>query len=201
MKNKVLKIVLGIIVIALVVALIVFGITKLLEKKPENSIKSFVEALKNGDFVTAQYYASDETMSALEISEDNENEDLEMMKLYFKCLDVKVVDVTKAKNQAVVKVEITNKDLKTILQNYIQKALEIAMSKLNSNQTEESMETELLEYFKSQFDSEDIENVTTTVDVILNKVDGEWKVVIDENLRDALLPGLTDVSNMYSTAA
>ena len=75
------------------------------------------------------------------------------------------------------------------------------MSKLNSNQTEESMETELLEYFKSQFDSEDIENVTTTVDVILNKVDGEWKVVIDENLRDALLPGLTDVSNMYSTAA
>lgn len=198
MKNKVLKIVLIAIAIVLVIALVVYGVVKLLEKKPENSIQSFVEALKNGDFELAKTYTSDETMDALEISEDD---DLEMMKLYFKCIDLKILEVTKAKDQAVVKVEITNKDLKTILQNYIQKALELAMSQINSNETQESMETELLEYFKSQFDSDEIQNITTTVDVVLNKVDGEWKVVIDETLRDALLPGLSEINNIYSMAA
>ena len=63
------------------------------------------------------------------------------------------------------------------------------------------MENQLKEYFKSQFESEEITNVTNTVDIVLNKVDGQWKVVVDENLRDALLPGLSEVSNMYSFAA
>lgn len=201
MKNKIVKIVLLIVAIVLVVALVVFGIVKLTEKRPEDAVKSFVETLKNGDFTTAKTYAADGTADVLELPDETESEDSEMMKLYFKCLDANVVEVTKSSEQAVVKVEITNKDLKTIFQNYIQKALELAMSQLNTETTEESMETELLEYFKTQFDSEEIQTVTTSVDVVLNKVDGEWKIVVDETLRDALLPGLSDLSNLYTTAA
>ena len=41
--------------------------------------------------------------------------------------------------------------------------------------------------------------LTTSVDIVLTKVDKEWKIVIDEALRDALLPGLSELSNLYST--
>ena len=41
----------------------------------------------------------------------------------------------------------------------------------------------------------------TSPNKLLRQIDGQWKVVVDENLRDALLPGLSEVSNMYSFAA
>lgn len=199
MKNKILRVALLVLAIVIIVVLAVLGVTRLIDKKPEASVKSFVEALKAGDFETAKKYTSDETWTALEIADNSE--DLEMMKLYFKSLNIKVVQVTKSRNQAIVKAEITNKDLKTILGNYIQEALKLALQNISSKEDQETMENQLKEYFKSQFESEEITNVTNTVDIVLNKVDGQWKVVVDENLRDALLPGLSEVSNMYSFAA
>ena len=124
-----------------------------------------------------------------------------MIKYYFKYLDLNVVDITKSKSEAIVRVELNNKNLKTILQKYIQKALELAMSSLGSSEKKDGMEAELLEYFKSKFESEEIDTVTTTVDIVLNKVDKEWKVVVTEELRDAILPGLSDINNLYSMAA
>lgn len=201
MKNKILRVALLVLAIVIIVVLAVLGVTRLIDKKPEASVKSFVEALKAGDFETVKKYTSDETWTALEIVDNSEDEDLEMMKLYFKCLNIKVVQVTKSRNQAIVKAEITNKDLKTILGNYIQEALKLALQNISSKEDQETMENQLKEYFKSQFESEEITNVNNTVDIVLNKVDGQWKVVVDENLRDALLPGLSEVSNMYSFAA
>ena len=75
------------------------------------------------------------------------------------------------------------------------------MSSINSSNTTEDMESQLQEFFKSQFESTQIENVTTSVDIVLTKVDGDWKIVLDENLRDAILPGLTEISNLYTTMA
>lgn len=199
MKNKIIKIVLGVIIAIVVIGVIVLAVTKLSEKKPSDAIVSFVENLKNGELETAKSYTSDDTFSAFGF--DTENDDLEMMKYYFKHLNVNVMEVTKSKTEAVVKVEISNKNLKTILQNYIQKAFELAMSSIGSSEKKDGMEAELLEYFKSQFESEEIDTVTTTVDIVLNKVDKEWKVVVTEELRDAILPGLSEINNLYSMAA
>lgn len=199
MKNKKIEIVLAIVVAILVIVSIVFCVTKLSNKKPEESVKSFVDSLKLGDFATAKTYTADNTMDALEIGENAE--EVEMIKYYFKYLDVKVIDVTKASNQAIVKVDIKNKNLKTILQNYIKKAVELSMQQINSSNSTESIEEQLLNYFSAQFESQEIEEITTTVDIVLNKVDGKWKVVIDEKLRDGLLPGLTDINNLYTIAA
>jgi len=52
----------------------------------------------------------------------------------------------------------------------------------------------MLEYFKTLFDSQEVQTVTNTVDVKLNKVDKEWKVVVDEALTDAMLPGINEVN-------
>lgn len=197
MKNKVLKIVLAILILAVVAVAVVFGILKLTAKNPADSVTGLVECLKNGDFQGANVYVNGDNTEALGI--DSETEDIEMIKLFFSNLNLNIVEVTKDKDQAIVKAEITNKDLNTIMQNYMKKALELAMSSINTSSTTEDMETQLQEYFKSQFTSTEIENVTTSVDIVLTKVDKEWKVVIDEALRDALLPGLSELSNLYST--
>lgn len=197
MKNKVLKIVLAILILAVVAVAVVFGILKLTAKNQADSVTGLVECLKDGDFQGANVYVNGDNTEALGI--DSETEDIEMIKLFFTNLNLNIVEVTKDKDQAIVKAEITNKDLNTIMQNYMKKALELAMSSINTSSTTEDMETQLQEYFKSQFTSTEIENVTTSVDIVLTKVDKEWKVVIDEALRDALLPGLSELSNLYST--
>ena len=199
MKNKALKIILCIIVLVIVIAVIIFGIIKLTAKNPTDSVISFIEYLKSGDLNGAKEYTNESSLEMLGI--DSETEDIEMVKLFFKNVNLNIVEVTKDSNQAIVKVEITNRDLKTIMQNYMQKALELAMSSINSSNTTEDMESQLQEFFKSQFESTQIENVTTSVDIVLTKVDGDWKIVLDENLRDAILPGLTEISNLYTTMA
>lgn len=199
MKNKALKIILCIVGLIIVIAVIIFGIIKLTAKNPTDSVTSFIEYLKSGDLNGAKEYTNESSLEMLGI--DSETEDIEMVKLFFKNVNLNIVEVTKDSNQAIVKVEITNRDLKTIMQNYMQKALELAMSSINSSNTTEDMESQLQEFFKSQFESTQIENVTTSVDIVLTKVDGDWKIVLDENLRDAILPGLTEISNLYTTMA
>ncbi len=199
MKNKALKIILCIVVLVIVIAVIIFGIIKLTAKNPTDSVTYFIEYLKSGDLNGAKEYTNESSLEMLGI--DSETEDIEMVKLFFKNVNLNIVEVTKDSNQAIVKAEITNRDLKTIMQNYMQKALELAMSSINSSNTTEDMESQLQEFFKSQFESTQIENVTTSVDIVLTKVDGDWKIVLDENLRDAILPGLTEISNLYTTMA
>lgn len=199
MKNKALKIILCIVVLVIVIAVIIFGIIKLTAKNPTDSVTSFIEYLKSGDLNGAKEYTNESSLEMLGI--DSETEDIEMVKLFFKNVNLNIVEVTKDSNQAIVKAEITNRDLKTIMQNYMQKALELAMSSINSSNKTEDMESQLQEFFKSQFESTQIENVTTSVDIVLTKVDGDWKIVLDENLRDAILPGLTEISNLYTTMA
>lgn len=199
MKNKALKIILCIVVLVIVIAVIIFGIIKLTAKNPTDSVTYFIEYLKSGDLNGAKEYTNESSLEMLGI--DSETEDIEMVKLFFKNVNLNIVEVTKDSNQAIAKVEITNRDLKTIMQNYMQKALELAMSSINSSNTTEDMESQLQEFFKSQFESTQIENVTTSVDIVLTKVDGDWKIVLDENLRDAILPGLTEISNLYTTMA
>ena len=199
MKNKALKIILCIVVFSYCYSCHNFGIIKLTAKNPTDSVTSFIEYLKSGDLNGAKEYTNESSLEMLGI--DSETEDIEMVKLFFKNVNLNIVEVTKDSNQAIVKAEITNRDLKTIMQNYMQKALELAMSSINSSNTTEDMESQLQEFFKSQFESTQIENVTTSVDIVLTKVDGDWKIVLDENLRDAILPGLTEISNLYTTMA
>lgn len=204
MKNNKLLVIIACVVLAVVVIVgLVFGITKISKggKNPADSVTGFIDALKNVEIEKAAAFTIDGKNDTFDLGTDSENA-IEMVKLYFKNLQYSVKNTTKEKDTAVVTLEISNKDLKSIISMYTAKALEIALSKLseNPNATEADMETELLNYFKTLFDSEEIETVTTTVDVNLNKVDKEWKVVVDEALRDAMLPGMNEVNESLNGA-
>ncbi len=198
MKNNKLLVIICCAILAVVVVFgVVFGITKISKggKNPADSVTGFIEALKNVEVEKAAGYTTDGNTGSLDLESNNEDA-VEMVKLYFKNLQYSVKNTTKEKDTAAVTVEISNKDLKTIFAMYATKAYEIALSKLNgnSNTTELDMETEMLEYFKTLFDSQEVQTVTNTVDVKLNKVDKEWKVVVDEALTDAMLPGINEVN-------
>lgn len=180
----------------ILIILVVVCAAKIKASKPATALNNLVKELNNGNFKKAGEYCADNTMDLFGVDENTE--DLEMVKLYYKNIDIKVNKVTKSKDTAVINVEISNKDLGKILNNYMNKAKELALENLNKKVTTKDMENQLLQYFKSQFEAEDIENVTTTVDVVLNKVDGKWKVVVDSNLRNAFLPGLYSLSNVFA---
>ena len=180
----------------ILILLVVVCVAKIRASKPVTALNNLVKELNNGNFKKAGEYCADNTMDLFGVDENVE--DLEMVKLYYKNIDIKVNKVTKSKDTAVINVEISNKDLGKILNNYMNKAKELALENLNKKVTTKDMENQLLQYFKSQFEAEGIETVTTTVDVVLNKVDGKWKVVVDSNLRNSFLPGLYSLSNVFA---
>ncbi len=180
----------------ILIILVVVCAAKIKASKPATALNNLVKELNNGNFKKAGEYCADNTMDLFGVDENIE--DLEMVKLYYKNISIKVNKVTKSKDTAVINVEISNKDLGKILNNYMNKAKELALENLNKKVTTKDMENQLLQYFKSQFEAEGIETVTTTVDVVLNKVDGKWKVVVDSNLRNSFLPGLYSLSNVFA---
>lgn len=195
MNKKKIGILVAVVVLLVVVVAAGFGITKLVTKeKPQDTLVEFVEALKNGDFEKATNLAADGTMGTLDIEEED-TESLEMMKLYFKNLSINVDNVSAKKEEATITATISNKDLGNIIELYINKALEIAKANIaNPSSDTTASQEELMTYFKSLFDSDEVENVSNSVEVQLVKVDGQWRVVVDEKVRDAILPGLAELS-------
>ena len=194
--DKKTKVIVYAVAAVILILLVVVCAAKIKASKPATALNNLVKELNNGNFKKAGEYCADNTMDLFGVDENIE--DLEMVKLYYKNISIKVNKVTKSKDTAVINVEISNKDLGKILNNYMNKAKELALENLNKKVTTKDMENQLLQYFKSQFEAEGIENVTTTVDVVLNKVDGKWKVVVDSNLRNAFLPGLYSLSNVFA---
>ena len=194
--DKKTKMIIYAVAAVILILLVVVCAAKIKSSKPATALNNLVKELNNGNFKKAGEYCADNTMDLFGVDENIE--DLEMVKLYYKNIDIKINKVTKSKDTAVINVEISNKDLGKILNNYMNKAKELALENLNKKVTTKDMENQLLQYFKSQFEAEGIENVTTTVDVVLNKVDGKWKVVVDSNLRNAFLPGLYSLSNVFA---
>ena len=194
--DKKTKMIIYAVAAVILILLVVVCAAKIKASKPATALNNLVKELNNGNFKKAGEYCADNTMDLFGVDENIE--DLEMVKLYYKNIDIKINKVTKAKDTAVINVEISNKDLGKILNNYMNKAKELALENLNKKVTTKDMENQLLQYFKSQFEAEGIETVTTTVDVVLNKVDGKWKVVVDSNLRNSFLPGLYSLSNVFA---
>ena len=125
---------------------------------------------------------------ALGASEENtENEAVnENDKLFYENLQWKIKNIEKNGDEAKIEVEITNKNYKTIFQNYTKKIIQKLFN--NESTSTEEMEQYLIEEFKN----ENVDQVTTTQIITVQKQDGKWKVVVDESLRNAIYPGLTE---------
>lgn len=185
----------GIVVGIILIVALVIGIvcTIALQDNPTSSINGMLNALKAGDFAKVE-----EFVNYQEVIQDSEflasqDIDAETQKLFFDRLEWKINEVKKDANAATAQVEITNKDYKVIISNYMQKALKAAFG--GESMTDQEMENYLIEELKNQ----ETQTATSTVTMQLEKVDGEWRITANEDLINGLMPGLQEAIDTLNT--
>ena len=190
-KSKKAPIITAIVIIAIIILAIVLYVV--FANGPKGVVEGMFSALKNGDYDKVNEYINyNEVISSSDVL-DSESLDQETMNLLFDKLSWKVTETTQEENTANVTVEVTNKNFKTIIANYMQNALRVAFS------GQELSDAEMENYLLEELKNEDVETTTTTQTINLTKQDGKWVInTTDTNLIDILLPGLNEAVNSLS---
>ena len=190
-KSKKAPIITAIVIIAIIILAIVLYVA--FANGPKGVVEGMFSALKNGDYDKVNEYINyNEVISSSDVL-DSESLDQETMNLLFDKLSWKVTETTQEENTANVTVEVTNKNFKTIIANYMQNALRVAFS------GQELSDAEMENYLLEELRNEDVETTTTTQTINLTKQDGKWVInTTDTNLIDILLPGLSEAVNSLS---
>ena len=177
--------------IAVVVVLLIAALLTIMiitSSAPKKSLDSLLTNLKAGDFEKAQQYMNGD------VNFTTDSLAIETQGLLFDKLEWKINKATENKdNTATIEVEITTKDFQAIINNYKQKILEAAKGAITGGGSIESISSEDFEkYFIEELKNENVQ--TTTVNATINAVkeDKNWKIVSDEALVDAILPGLQE---------
>ena len=182
------------IIVIVIILLAIIGLIYLAIPSPEKVINNTFSDLKNGDFENIEQYIDYEKLvEDTGIENDSEEkmtpEEMDKEKLLYKDFEWKIKSVKNEGETATVEVETTNKDYKTIFNNYFQTLIQKVFSneELSDEQTEEA--------FIQELEKDDIERVTTTQTITLTKQDGKWRITVDENIKNAVFPGLQDAIN------
>lgn len=173
--------VITILAVLVVAALLTYMIVT--SSDPKKTVDGFLTNLKAGDLAKAQEFVSGSGDFLSKKEFDNETK-----ALLFDKLSWKVTNVTKEDNEATVEIEVTNKNFDTIISNCMKKLLE---NFLNGVSVEQNME----KYFTEELKNEQVETTTVTKTIQLVKEDKTWKVVSNDELVDALLPGFQESIN------
>ena len=182
----------GIILVILVIIAIVVGVS-MLQKTPQKTINETFSALKTGNIETASQYFNYENLMNISGLTNKDNMDTETQKLFFDKLDWNIKNVKIENDTANVEMEVTNKDFKTIIGSYMQKALKAVFS--GNDLSNSQMES----YLKDELQSETAPTTTVTKTITLTKQDGEWKINESDDLTDLILPGLRETINSLNS--
>lgn len=109
-----------------------------------------------------------------------------------------IIESTEEKESATVKAEITNIDMKNVMGEFIKEAFSFAFANAFSNVlSDEEMEQKISEMMLTSLENNKEKNVTNTVDIQLKKVDGAWKIDLNEDLQNAITGDLMLVANSF----
>lgn len=195
LMNK--KVIISIIAVVLVIAIICGGYFLRLHLIKSSAIKevdNIFSAIKSGDEETLKQYVNEEN------SEDTDSENKEMEKVMLSNLNYEVLSADVKSKDCIVKLKISNKNLKEVFSNYMQKTLSLAFSQAFGRVTEEEMNAQMKQYFQEQYNSDSVETVSNEITVTMTKKDGKWNMSTDEEqLVNAILPGYKEISNLATT--
>lgn len=154
----------------------------LIKPSPKKVVEDNFKQLKAGTY-------AQEILSGI-MQADN-NIEAEAQKLFFEKLEWKILNEKEEEDTATVEVETTNKDFKTIMVNYMQKALKAALSG-NTNKDEIS------NYLMEELRNQEVQTVTNTYTITLQKQEGKWEVTDEETFLEAVLPGLQEAISIFN---
>ena len=175
----------GIIIGVVVVVLLIIAILAymfLMTDSPKKSVETMLSDLKSGNYSQA--------ILASVLEEEDFNQ--EMQRLLFDKLEWKVLNVKEEGDKATVEIEITNKDFKTIIGNYMQRIIKVAFS------GQYPSEEEMTNYLIEELNNNEIQNVTSNQSIVLEKKDGKWEVTGENDFVNILLPGFNEAINSFS---
>lgn len=172
------------IAIVAVVALIVIAIFAYINMadSPKKVVEKIFQDLKSGN--TSQ--------SVLASAFEQENFDEETKKLLFDKLEWKILEVKENGDTATVKVEVVNKDFKTAIGNYMQKAIKAAFSGGTSN------EEDATNYLIEELNNEELQTISSEQTINLEKKDGKWQVSEENDFVNILLPGFGEALSAFN---
>ena len=193
------KVLIGVITLVIIVAMAILGyfvMLKIEQNKVESTIEDMFTNLKSGE----NNNQKQEVLEQLQNNSNQENSTKDTIDyiILFNKLNYSIIENKTNFNEASVVLDITNKDMKKIIGNYLVKAIQLAFANaFTPTYSEEQMNEELANYLKEQMESNEIENITTNITLKMEKKDGKW-VIKEESKKDfvnALLPGFVDSIN------
>ena len=114
-------------------------------------------------------------------------EDTELEKELFKNMEWTVESIEVEDNQATLIIEMTNKDFKTILTEWMKKIVK-------EKESQNIITNELaLQRLKEIVSDESIQTKTVLKKVKIGKDEDSWKITVDNDLRDLVFPGIDSV--------
>lgn len=193
------KVLIGVITLVIIVAMAILGyfvMLKIEQNKVESTIEDMFTNLKSGE----NNNQKQEVLEQLQNNSNQENSTKDTIDyiILFNKLNYSIIENKTNFNEASVVLDITNKDMKKIIGNYLVKAIQLAFANaFTPTYSEEQMNEELANYLKEQMESNEIENITTNITLKMEKQDRKW-VIKEESKKDfvnALLPGFVDSIN------
>lgn len=179
-KNKawIISGVVALVVILLIILLTVLAVTS---TNPKQATEGMLTNLKAGEFEKAQEFVAGENEL---LSESAKELDTEIQKQLFNKLSWKFTNIVeeKDKEEATIEIEITNKDLKSIVRQIIKDAV------ANNQMSKDELEKALTEALKN----ENAQTISTTATIQAIKENKKWKIVDNEALENAIMPSLDE---------
>ena len=179
----------AIVAIAVIAIIAVLTVMIVVSSDPKKSLDGLLTNLRSGNFEKAQEYLSGDETELTDTSLDEEAQ-----KLLFEKLSWNIKKVTQEKDKAT----IVNKDFQTVVNNYAKRALNAAKEAIGSGNTESISEQDFQQYFLEELKNEEIQTTTNEKTINAVKVDNKWKIVSDDDLVSAILPGLEEAINTLS---
>ena len=183
----------AIVAIAVIAIIAVLTVMIVVSSDPKKSLDGLLTNLRSGNFEKAQEYLSGDETELTDTSLDEEAQ-----KLLFEKLSWNIKKVTQEKDKATIVVEIRNKDFQTVVNNYAKRALNAAKEAIGSGNTESISEQDFQQYFLEELKNEEIQTTTNEKTINAVKIDNKWKIVSDDDLVSAILPGLEEAINTLS---
>lgn len=189
-----------VIIILIVLVLLVGGFFLAIYFTKINAIKSadqMFSTIKSGDQEKIKEYIDFSSISDNNISEDESLN--EMKNILFKNLNYTIEVEKIGFNKATLKVNVSNKNFKTVFSNYISKAFSLAFDESFNDMSEDEINKQLYDYVEEQYNSDSVETVSNEITLDLNKKDGKWAIDYDKDtLLNSILPGYKDIANALS---
>lgn len=176
-------------------------------EKPDSTVEDFLNAVQKNDFEKAGTFVQGGTDS---LTTDPEEKDAAEEELTIKMIEnisknydfEKVSEVSNDGDKAVVKAEITSLDMGSVMTSTMAEVMPLAFASAFQEETPDSEAAfeEMTEKTMMKFmTSEDAELATRTVEFNLEKDDeGNFKIVDDDNLTEALFANISQLEEMFS---